>query len=87
MSVIAQWQPYWQLARLDKTNWFTVTALANLMGAVAGIWGVPSFALILIFTAGVFVMRSAGCVINDYADRHFDGHVKRTASRPYPQAG
>lgn len=33
---------------------------------------------------GVFLMRSAGCVINDYADRNFDGHVKRTAGRPLP---
>ena len=36
---------------------------------------------------GRFLMRSAGCVINDYADRNFDGHVKRTAGRPLPWAG
>lgn len=85
MSVIpAQWQPYWQLARLDKP----IGSLLLLWPTLWALWlasgGGPSFALILIFTAGVFVMRSAGCVINDYADRHFDGHVKRTASRPLP---
>ena len=36
------------------------------------------------FVVGVFLMRSAGCVINDYADRNFDGHGKRTAGRPLP---
>ncbi len=46
--------------------------------------GVPPLSLLLIFSLGVFLTRSAGCVINDYADRHFDGHVKRTQSRPLP---
>jgi len=36
-----------------------------------------------VFVAGTFLMRSAGCVINDYADRHFDAHVARTAQRPF----
>lgn len=85
MSVIpAQWQPYWQLARLDKP----IGTLLLLWPTLWALWlasaGVPSFSLLLIFTAGVFVMRSAGCVINDYADRKFDGYVKRTASRPLP---
>jgi 4-hydroxybenzoate polyprenyltransferase len=44
----------------------------------------PSWQLIFIFSAGVWVTRSAGCVINDFADRKVDGHVKRTASRPLP---
>jgi 4-hydroxybenzoate polyprenyl transferase, proteobacterial len=85
MSVIpAQWQPYWQLARLDKP----IGTLLLLWPTLWALWlasaGVPSFSLLLIFTAGVFVMRSAGCVINDYADRDFDGHVKRTSARPLP---
>jgi len=37
-----------------------------------------------VFVAGVWLMRAAGCVVNDYADRKFDGHVKRTANRPLP---
>ena len=44
--------------------------------------GMPSIKNLFIFTAGVVVMRSAGCVINDFADRHVDPHVARTRSRP-----
>ncbi|MEY3220753.1 MAG: hypothetical protein RIT27_2110 [Pseudomonadota bacterium] len=44
--------------------------------------GQPDVKLVIIFVAGVIVMRSAGCVINDYADRHFDPHVHRTKDRP-----
>lgn len=44
--------------------------------------GFPNIHLLLVFTLGVFVMRSAGCVINDFADRHVDGRVKRTQHRP-----
>lgn len=44
--------------------------------------GVPHWRVFVIFTLGVILMRSAGCVINDYADRHIDPHVRRTRSRP-----
>ena len=44
--------------------------------------GLPPLNVLLIFTLGTFFMRSAGCVINDLADRHFDGHVARTKDRP-----
>ncbi|HEU4376830.1 MAG TPA: 4-hydroxybenzoate octaprenyltransferase, partial [Telluria sp.] len=44
--------------------------------------GVPDLKLLLIFSVGTALMRSAGCAINDYADRDFDKHVKRTAERP-----
>ncbi len=44
--------------------------------------GVPSFANLVIFTLGVFFMRAAGCAINDFADRDWDRHVKRTKDRP-----
>ena len=46
--------------------------------------GVPPLGLMIIFALGVFLTRSAGCVINDFADRKVDGHVKRTANRPLP---
>jgi len=53
-----------------------------------GLWfasnGQPSLKNFLIFTAGVLVMRAAGCVINDYADRYVDGDVARTQHRPIP---
>ena len=44
--------------------------------------GVPDIKVLLIFVAGVVLMRSAGCVINDFADRKVDGHVRRTCMRP-----
>jgi 4-hydroxybenzoate polyprenyltransferase len=44
--------------------------------------GMPSMKLLIIFTLGTFLMRSAGCVINDYADRHWDSAVERTSQRP-----
>ena len=44
--------------------------------------GIPDIKLLIIFIGGVFLTRSAGCVINDFADRKIDGHVKRTAARP-----
>lgn len=47
--------------------------------------GQPPWQVVLIFVAGVVLMRSAGCAINDYADRDFDGHVARTNTRPLAQ--
>ncbi|GLR64040.1 4-hydroxybenzoate octaprenyltransferase [Marinospirillum insulare] len=44
--------------------------------------GVPNIKVLFIFVAGVVLMRSAGCVINDFADRKVDGHVRRTCTRP-----
>lgn len=47
--------------------------------------GVPDWHILIIFTIGVFSMRAAGCVINDFADRKFDGSVERTKNRPLPR--
>jgi 4-hydroxybenzoate polyprenyltransferase len=44
--------------------------------------GHPPWSVVAVFVLGVVLMRSAGCAINDYADRHFDGHVARTRARP-----
>ncbi|MGL9751575.1 MAG: 4-hydroxybenzoate octaprenyltransferase [Symbiopectobacterium sp.] len=75
---------YCRLMRIDKP----IGSLLLLWPTLWALWlaggGVPSPWTLLVFVAGVFLMRAAGCVINDYADRHFDGHVKRTASRPLP---
>jgi 4-hydroxybenzoate polyprenyltransferase len=57
-----------------------------LWPTLAALWlasgGVPDWKLLLIFSLGTFLMRSAGCAVNDYADQDFDKHVKRTAERP-----
>ena len=73
---------YLKLMRLDRP----VGSLLLLWPTLAALWmaadGLPPFALIVVFTLGTFLMRSAGCVINDYADRHVDGAVERTSDRP-----
>ena len=56
--------------------------MAYARGTGDGCGRPSSFDLIVIFTVGTFTMRSAGCVINDYADRKVDGGVKRTKDRP-----
>ncbi|MDQ9168903.1 4-hydroxybenzoate octaprenyltransferase [Oxalobacteraceae bacterium R-40] len=75
-------QLYIRLIRLDKP----IGILLLLWPTLAALWfasdGKPDWKLILIFTVGTILMRSAGCAINDFADRDFDKHVKRTAERP-----
>ena len=75
-------QPYLQLMRIDRP----VGVLLLLWPTLAALWvaadGLPPLSLIVVFAAGTFLMRAAGCVINDYADRHLDSSVTRTASRP-----
>ncbi|MCL4119249.1 UNVERIFIED_CONTAM: hypothetical protein GTU68_060400 [Idotea baltica] len=78
-------QRAWHFIQLIRINnpigtylllWPTLTALW-----IAGA-GIPSWQNICIFILGVILTRSAGCAINDYADRHIDKHVKRTKERP-----
>ena len=73
---------YIQLARMDKP----IGTLLLLWPTLWALWiaaeGVPKLDVLLVFTLGVILMRAAGCVINDFADRHVDGHVKRTENRP-----
>lgn len=73
---------YLKLTRFDRP----IGTLLLLWPTWWALWlaaeGFPRWDLLLIFSAGVFLMRSAGCVINDYADRDFDGSVARTAQRP-----
>lgn len=56
--------------------------MAHLDGLVVGSQGFPGWHLLIVFSLGVFLTRSAGCAINDYADRHWDGAVERTQNRP-----
>jgi 4-hydroxybenzoate polyprenyltransferase len=75
-------QLYLRLVRLDKP----IGTLLLLWPTLAALWlasgGVPDWRLLVIFTLGTFLMRSAGCAINDFADRDIDKYVKRTAERP-----
>ena len=73
---------YARLIRIDKP----IGILLLLWPTLAALWlasdGKPDWTLVAIFTLGTALMRSAGCAINDFADRDFDRHVKRTAERP-----
>lgn len=73
---------YWQLTRFNKP----IGILLLLWPTLSALWlasnGIPDWQLLFIFTVGTAVMRAAGCAVNDYADRHIDKHVKRTAERP-----
>lgn len=75
---------YHRLMRTDKP----IGALLLLWPTLWALWvatpGEPPLWILGVFIAGVWLMRAAGCVVNDYADRKFDGHVKRTAHRPLP---
>jgi 4-hydroxybenzoate polyprenyltransferase len=73
---------YLRLVRMDKP----IGSLLLLWPTLNALWiasdGHPSWPLLVIFSVGTVLMRSAGCAINDYADRDFDRYVKRTENRP-----
>ncbi len=73
---------FWKLMRADRP----IGTLLLLWPTWWALWlaagGLPSLWILFVFTAGVWLTRSAGCVINDYADRWLDPHVERTRDRP-----
>lgn len=73
---------YWLLARFDRP----IGILILLWPALWALWvasdGRPDILVLIVICLGVVLMRAAGCVINDYADREFDPHVERTKQRP-----
>ncbi len=75
-------KPYLQLTRLDRPIGILLLLWPTLMALWIAAEGVPDFKLLLVFTLGVILMRSAGCAINDFADRAVDGVVWRTENRP-----
>jgi len=81
---MSKFQAYSRLMRIDKP----IGTLLLLWPTLWALWlstlGVPPLSVLVVFVLGVFVMRAAGCVINDFADRKVDGFVKRTAGRPLP---
>ena len=82
MTLTERLNAYEKLMRLDKP----IGTLLLLWPALWGLWfaayGVPQWAILLIFVVGTVVMRSAGCIVNDLADRDFDPRVERTRERP-----
>ncbi len=77
-----KWQAIKSITRMDKP----IGTYLLLWPTYWALWiasdGWPSVHLLVVFSLGVFIMRSAGCVINDFADRKIDGHVQRTKQRP-----
>jgi 4-hydroxybenzoate polyprenyltransferase len=73
---------YWRLMRFDKPIGILLLMWPTWWALLFAGRGLPAFSNVLIFTAGVVLMRAAGCVMNDIADRDFDPHVERTRSRP-----
>ncbi len=82
MPLSANWKAYQQLMRLDKPIGTYLLLWPMLWALWIAAQGLPRLDLLAIFIAGVYVMRAAGCVINDFADRKIDGLVKRTKTRP-----
>ena len=82
MTLLQKLNAYYRLTRLDKP----IGILLLLWPTLWGIWlaspGWPDGLVLFVFIAGTVLMRSAGCVMNDLADRNFDGHVERTKQRP-----
>lgn len=75
---------FWQLMRADRPIGTYLLAWPTIWALMIAGAGEPPLRIVVIFLLGTFVMRSAGCVINDFADRNYDGHVRRTRQRPIP---
>ena len=73
---------YSQLTRINKPIGILLLLWPTLIALWIAAKGLPDYSVLFVFVMGVILMRSAGCAINDYADRHIDGKVKRTNQRP-----
>jgi 4-hydroxybenzoate polyprenyltransferase len=81
-SITTRLGDYARLMRLDKPIGIFLLLWPTLWALLIASEGHPDQKILIIFVLGVILMRSAGCVINDYADRDFDRHVSRTRNRP-----
>jgi len=77
-----QFKQYYLLMRMDKPIGTWLLMWPTLWAIWIASQGKPDLLVLVVFCLGVFLMRSAGCVINDFADRHVDQHVERTKYRP-----
>jgi 4-hydroxybenzoate polyprenyltransferase len=73
---------YWRLVRADRPIGIYLLLWPALWALWVAAAGIPPWWILAVFVLGTVLMRSAGCAINDYADRGFDGRVERTAQRP-----
>ena len=77
-----RWKLYARLVRLDRPIGIYLLLWPTLWALWVAGEGQPDWSIVAIFMAGVVIMRSAGCAINDFADRDIDPHVERTTQRP-----
>lgn len=88
MGLVDRWGPigslsdWFALWRIDRPIGYWLLLWPTMWGLLAASNGAPQLKHFIIFVAGVFLMRSAGCVINDFADRKLDPNVERTKQRP-----
>jgi 4-hydroxybenzoate polyprenyltransferase len=82
MTLTERLTQYERLMRLDKPIGILLLLWPTLWALWISAAGQPNWIIVWIFTLGTVLMRSAGCVINDFADRDFDPHVERTKHRP-----
>ena len=82
ITVTTKWRGAIEVMRFDKPIGALLLLAPTLWGVVLASNGRPSLAVLSIFVAGAIVMRAAGCIANDLADRDLDGHVQRTRHRP-----
>lgn len=81
-AIGARLKEYVHLTRLDRPIGIYLVMWPMLWGLWIAAQGRPDPLVLAVFLAGTVLMRSAGCAINDFADRHIDGHVRRTKARP-----
>ncbi len=81
-NIVQKASLYAQLVRLDKPIGILLLLWPTLIALWIAARGWPDPLVLFVFVSGVILMRSAGCAVNDYADRHIDGKVERTRQRP-----
>ena len=82
LGASSKWRAALEIMRFDKPIGTFLLAAPTLWGIALANEGFPSLRLLAIFLVGIVVMRAAGCIANDLADRNLDGHVERTRLRP-----
>jgi 4-hydroxybenzoate polyprenyltransferase len=82
MTLVERLDAYEKLLRLDKPIGILLLLWPCLWGLWFAAYGIPDLDIFLVFVTGTILVRSAGCAVNDFADRDFDGQVERTRNRP-----
>lgn len=82
MTLVERLTAYERLLRLDKPIGVLLLLWPCLWGLWFAAYGIPDADILLVFVVGTILVRSAGCAVNDFADRNFDAHVERTRDRP-----